>query len=83
MEFFGPLGYNLSFIRWFVEALFEKEALRYPDVARPHRDSLAFRDNYTLDGNYPFCLGVLVIMAFVYRLIALVLLFFSNRKKQQ
>ena len=83
MTFFGPFGYNLSFIRWFVEALFEKEALRYPDVHRPQRDGLAFQDHYTLDENYSFCLGVLVIMAVVYRLIALVFLLFTNRGKQQ
>lgn len=83
LDFFGPLAYNLSYIRWFVEALFEKEALRYPDVVRPIRDRIAFQDHYTLDGNYSFCLGIIVIMAVVYRLIALCFLLFTNRGKQQ
>ena len=83
LDFFGPLGYNLSYIRWFVEALFEKEALRYPDVVRPTRDQIAFQDHYTLDGNYSFCLGIIIIMAIVYRLIALCFLLFTNRGKQQ
>ena len=83
LDFFGPLGYNLSYIRWFVEALFEKEALRYPDVVRPTRDQIAFQDHYTLDGNYSFCLGIIFIMAIVYRLIALCFLLFTNRGKQQ
>lgn len=82
-DFFGPLAYNLSYIRWFVEALFEKEALRYPDVDRPFRDQIAFPDHYSLDGNYSFCLGVIVIMAVVYRCIALIFLLFTNRGKQQ
>ncbi|CAB4016980.1 white-brown complex homolog 30, partial [Paramuricea clavata] len=63
LDFFGPVGYSLSYIRWFVEALFEKEALRYPDVDRPIRDAIAFPDHYTLDGNYSFCLGMIVVMA--------------------
>ncbi|XP_046846445.1 ABC transporter G family member 28-like isoform X3 [Xenia sp. Carnegie-2017] len=83
LTFFGPLAYNLSFIRWFVEALFEKEALRYPEVDRPKRDGIAFQDHYSLDGNYSFCLGMIVIMAFVYRLFALLFLLFTNRGKQQ
>jgi hypothetical protein len=83
LDFFGPVGYNLSYIRWFVEALFEKEALRYPDVDRPIRDRIAFPDHYTLDGNYSFCLGMIVVMAAVFRLIALFFLLFTNRGKQQ
>ena len=83
LNFFGPLAYNLSFIRWFVEALFEKEALRYPEVMRPTRDLIAFPDHYTLDNNYSFCLGIIIIMAVVFRAIALLFLLFTNRGKQQ
>ena len=83
LNFFGPVAYNLSYIRWFVEALFEKEALRYPDVDRPIRDAIAFPDHYTLDGNYSFCLGIIVVMAVAFRLIALIFLLFTNRGKQQ
>lgn len=82
LDFFGPFCYNLSYIRWFVEALFEKEALRYPDVVRPVRDRIAFQDHYTLD-NYSLCLGVMLIMALVYRIIALLFLLFTNRGKQK
>ena len=83
LDFFGPLAYNLSFVRWFVEALFEKEALRYPPVMRPIRDTIAFQDHYTLDDHYPFCLGIILLMAVVFRLIALLFLLFTNRGKQQ
>ncbi|XP_028413508.1 ABC transporter G family member 28-like [Dendronephthya gigantea] len=83
LDFFGPLGYNLSYIRWFVEALFEKEALRYPDVDRPIRDRIAFPDHYALDGNFAFCMGIIIIMAVVFRLFALIFLLFTNRGKQQ
>ncbi|XP_028413905.1 ABC transporter G family member 24-like [Dendronephthya gigantea] len=83
LKFFGPLGYNLSYIRWFVEAMFEKEALRYPDVVRPVRDAIAFSDHYSLDDNYAFCLGMMIFMAVVYRVIALLFLLFTNRGKQQ
>ena len=83
LDFFGPLCYNLSYIRWFVEALFEKEALRYPDVDRPIRDRIAFPDHYDLDGNFPFCMIVIIIMAVVFRVFALIFLLFTNRGKQQ
>ncbi|CAB3987012.1 ABC transporter, ATPbinding domain containing [Paramuricea clavata] len=83
LEFFGPVGYSISYIRWFVEALFEKEALRYPEVDRPIRDAIAFQDHYPLDGNYSFCLGIIVIMAVVFRSFALCFLLFTNRGKQQ
>ena len=83
LDFFGPLGYSLSYIRWFVEALFEKEALRYPDVDRPIRDAIAFPDHYTLDGNFTFCLGIILVMAVVFRLFALCFLLLTNRGKQQ
>ena len=83
LDFFGPVGYSLSYIRWFVEALFEKEALLYPDVDRAIRDLIAFPDHYTLDGNFSFCLGIIVVMAVVFRLIALFFLLFTNRGKQQ
>jgi hypothetical protein len=83
LDFFGPVAYSISYIRWFVEALFEKEALRYPDVDRHLRDRIAFPDHYTLDGNYSFCLGIIVVMAIVFRSIALCFLLFTNRGKQQ
>lgn len=81
-SFFGPLLYNLSYCRWYLEALFEKEALRYPDVLALYVHRLSTRNGYTLD-NYSTCVGVLFAMGFVYRGLALLFMLFTNRGKQQ
>lgn len=80
--FFGPLLYNLSYCRWYLEALFEKEANRYPEVLAPYVHRLSTRNGYTLD-NYSTCVGVLFAMGFAYRGLALMFMLFTNRGKQQ
>ena len=80
--FFGPLLYNLSYCRWYLEALFEKEANRYPDVLAPYVHRLSTRNGYTLN-NYSTCVVVLFAMGFAYRALALLFMLFTNRGKQQ
>ena len=81
-KFFGRVMYNLSYCRWYLEALFEKEAIRYPDVLAPYVHRLSTRNGYTLD-NYSTCVGVLFAMGFAYRGLALLFMLFTNRGKQQ
>ena len=78
----GPLMYSLSYCRWYLEALFEKEAIRYPAVMAPYVHKLSTRNGYTLD-NYGTCVGVLFAMGFAYRVLALLFMLFTNRGKQQ
>ena len=80
--FFGPLAYNLSYCRWFVEALFEKEAARYPEVLRTSIDYLAFGNNYDMS-SYGFCLLMLFVYGIVFRIIAFISLVFTNRGQQK
>ena len=80
--FFGPLLYNLSYCRWYLEALFEKEANRYPDVLEPYVYNLSAKNGYTLD-NYSTCVGVLFAMGFAFRVLALMFMLFTNRGKQK
>ena len=80
--FFGPLLYNLSYCRWYLEALFEKEANRYPEVLASYVHELSTRNGYTLD-YYSICVGVLFAMGFAYRGLALLFMLFTNRGKQQ
>ena len=65
----GPVIYSLSFSRWYLEALFEKEAIRYPEVMARYVHGLSTRNGYTLD-NYSFCVVVLFFMGLVYRVLA-------------
>ncbi|KAL9979697.1 hypothetical protein ACROYT_G017399 [Oculina patagonica] len=81
-KFFGRLMYSLSYCRWYLEALFEKEAIQYPDVLAPYVHRLSTRNGYTLD-NYGTCVGVLFAMGFAYRGLALLFMLFTNRGKQQ
>ena len=74
--------YSLSYSRWYLEALFEKEAIRYPDVMVSGVHRLSTRNGYTLD-NYSTCVAVLFAMGFAYRVLALLLMLFTNRGKQQ
>lgn len=78
----GPLMYSLSYCRWYLEALFEKEAIRYPAVMAPYVHKLSTRNGYTLD-NYGTCVLVLFAMGFAYRVLALLFMLFTNRGKQQ
>ena len=65
----GPVIYSLSYCRWYLEALFEKEAIRYPEVMARYVHGLSTRNGYTLD-NYSFCVVVLFFMGLVYRVLA-------------
>ena len=78
----GPIMYNLSYCRWYLEALFEKEAIRYPDVLAPYVHGLSTRNGYTLD-QYSTCVAVLFAMGFAYRVLALLFMLFTNRGKQK
>ena len=78
----GPVIYSLSYCRWYLEALFEKEAVRYPAVMEHYVHQLSTRNGYTLD-NYNTCVAVLFAMGFAYRVLALLFLLFTNRGKQQ
>ena len=77
----GPVIYSLSYCRWYLEALFEKEAIRYPEVMARYVHGLSTRNVYTLD-NYSSCVGVLFAMGFAYRFLALLFMLFTNRGKQ-
>ena len=74
--------YSLSYSRWYLEALFEKEANRYPEVMKPYVHEISTRNGYTLN-NYSACIGVLFAMGFAYRVLALLFMLFTNRGKQQ
>ena len=78
----GPISYSLSYCRWFVEALFEKEVERYPPVLQKSIDTLAFRNNYDLE-SYGLCMLVLFVFGIVFRVIAYILLAFTNRGQQR
>ena len=65
-----------------VEALFEKEADRYPAVLRPLIDGIAIKNKYSLE-NYGTCCGALIGFGLLYRLFAFLFLIFTNRGKQQ
>ena len=52
----GPVIYSLSYCRWYLEALFEKEAIRYPEVMARYVYGLSTRNGYTLD-NYSSCVA--------------------------
>ncbi|XP_031574041.1 ABC transporter G family member 28-like [Actinia tenebrosa] len=80
--FIGPLLYNLSFCRWYVEALFEKEAIRFPRVMDSFVQGLANQNGYSLD-NYWTCIGVMFAFGIAYRVFAFIFLVFTNRGKQQ
>ncbi|PFX16850.1 putative white-brown complex homolog protein 30 [Stylophora pistillata] len=79
---FGKVIYSLSYCRWYLEALFEKEAIRYPDVMGPYVHRLSTRNGYTLD-YYNSCVAVLFAMGFAYRVLALLLMLITNRGKQK
>ncbi|CAH3118120.1 unnamed protein product, partial [Pocillopora meandrina] len=74
--------YSLSYSRWYLEALFEKEANRYPEVMKPYVHEISTRNGYTLN-NYSACIGVLFAMGFAYRVLALLFMLFTNRGKQR
>lgn len=77
----GPLIYSLSFSRWFVEALFEKEANRYPPVLEEQVALYAGYQGYSLD-NFGPCLAVLFVFGVVARAIALMCLILRHRGHQ-
>lgn len=78
----GPTISSLSFSRWFVEALFEKEAKRYPPVLVFEVERFASLQGYSLN-NFAFCLGILFIFGFVCRILALLFLMFKHRGQQK
>ena len=55
----GPVIYSLSYCRWYLEALFEKEAIRYPEVMARYVYGLSTRNGYTLD-NYSSCVAFFI-----------------------
>ncbi|KAK3702963.1 hypothetical protein QZH41_012414, partial [Actinostola sp. cb2023] len=81
-KFFGPLFYNLSYSRWFLEAMFDKEAIRFPPVMDRYVALLADKNGYSLH-NYWLCIGVMFAMGVCYRVLAFVFLVLTNRGKQQ
>ncbi|XP_065072396.1 uncharacterized protein LOC135696807 [Rhopilema esculentum] len=78
----GPIAYSLSYCRWFVEALFEKEVERYPAIMQTQIDYLAFKNNYNLE-SYGLCLLALFCFGIVFRIIAYLCLVFTNRGQQK
>ena len=78
----GPIAYSLSYCRWFVEALFEKEAERYSAVLQTKIDLLAYGNNYNLE-SFGLCMAVLFIFGIVFRIISYLFLIFTNRGQQQ
>ena len=82
IDVIGPVAYSLSYCRWFVEALFEKEVERYPPVLQTSIDALAFRNSYDLE-SYGLCMLVLFAFGIVFRVIAYLCLVFTNRGQQK
>eukprot|EP00794_Sanderia_malayensis_P016837 gene16838-18536_t len=80
--FIGPMAYSLSYCRWFVEALFEKEAARYPDIMRTLIDTIAYKNNYDYN-SYGLCLTILFVFGIAFRAIAFLCLVFTNRGQQK
>ena len=78
----GPIIYSLSFARWFVEALFEKEALRYPSVLVNEVALYSSLQGYSLD-KFALCLGILFLFGLITRVAALFCLMFTNRGQQK
>lgn len=78
----GPIIYSLSFARWFVEALFEKEALRYPDVLINEVALYSSYQGYDLD-KFSLCIGILFVFGLVARFLALLFLVFTHRGQQK
>ena len=78
----GPIAYSLSYCRWFVEALFEKEVERYPAVMQATIDFLAFRNNYDLE-SYGLCMIVLLVFGIFFRIVSYLCLIFTNRGQQK
>eukprot|EP00117_Sycon_ciliatum_P010805 scpid33528/ scgid12552/ ABC transporter G family member 24; Probable white-brown complex homolog protein 25 len=78
----GPVLYSLSFARWFVEALFEKEANRYPPVHIQEVALYSSYQGYPLD-NFALCIGILFVFGLVSRIIALICLMFTHRGQQK
>ena len=68
----GPVIYSLSYCRWYLEGLFEKEAIRYPEV-----HGLSTKNGYTLD-NCKSCVAVLFAMRLAYRVLALLFMLLTN-----
>jgi len=82
LKVLGPMAYSLSYCRWFVEALFEKEAERYSAVLQTSIDFLAYGNNYNLE-SFGLCMAVLFIFGIVFRIISYLFLVFTNRGQQQ
>ena len=78
----GPIAYSMSYSRWFVEALFEKEVDSYPAVLQREIDMFVFENNYDLQ-SYSLCLLVLFAFGIFFRIVSYLLLIFTNRGKQQ
>ena len=64
-----------------MEAVFEKEALRYPPVHKPAIDALSYQRNYHLN-NFSTCICVLILFGLVMRIVAFLCLRLSNRGQQ-
>ena len=78
----GPIAYSLSYCRWFVEALFEKEVERYPAVMQREVDMFVFKNNYDLE-SYFLCLFVLLAFGIFFRIVSYLCLTLTNRGQQQ
>ena len=73
----GPVIYSLSYCRWYLEGLFEKEAIRYPEVMARYVHGLSTKNVYTLD-NCNSCVAVLFAMRLAYRVLALLFMLLTN-----
>ena len=78
----GPIAHSVSYCRWFVEALFEKEVERYPAVMQTEIDILAFPNNYDLQ-SFGLCMAVLFVFGIGFRIISYLCLIFTNRGQQR
>ena len=78
----GPVAHSLSYCRWFVEALFEKEVERYPAAMQTQIDYLAFGNNYDLE-SYGLCIFILFVFGICFRILSYLCLVFTNRGQQQ
>ena len=82
MDVIGPIAHSLSYCRWFVEALFEKEVERYPAVMQTAIDLFAFENNYDLD-SYGLCILMLLVFGIFFRIVSYLCLILTNRGQQQ
>jgi hypothetical protein len=78
----GPFFYSISYCRWFVQALFEKEADAYPQVWKVTVAGIQSHYGYK-DNQYAACVLVLMGFGFVTRILAFACMCLLNRAKQK